>query len=411
MATATTGRLLEGLGDLNPDWMRLNVIGDVLVSRLAATNARAPFDTIAPMLSAALTAVRLDVDAEQLVRLRDRLCAMSLFENVDGVLRLSVSVFVAATKLEAVRFIQEHLRSGLRAAAEDPAAGGELLRGILHGYAEAADLWRLDPVEARWPVLKAAASLSARERAQLAAFLGEPDPGARTRLADSLSLMLENPIPRDWLAHQARHLVGRDIMIVTPEGLFNAAGGLGRVTQYHTSAMAKLAGEQARVWVFEPMYRFRPASGSNTELVPIDYAALARALGATIPERVRELTINVRGHDVTLEVHRSRLADGRVACLLGDPTEYFARVMYAYRRLASRRGRSSASGSPRAPWRRSPPRCASGVPPRRRSLPPPADLGARRADGPGARDQAAPRSDRRFRAVGGARVLHHPHRS
>jgi hypothetical protein len=116
-------------------------------------------------------------------------------------------------------------------------------------------------------VLKTAASLSARERAQLAAFLGEPDPEARTRLADSLSLMLENPIPRDWLAREAPHLVGRDIMLVTPEGLFNAAGGLGRVTQYHSSAMVKLAGEQARVWVFEAMYSFRPAPGPTTELV------------------------------------------------------------------------------------------------------------------------------------------------
>ncbi len=331
---AMTRRLLEGVGDLNPDWMRLNVIGDVLVTRLAAPGARAPFDELAPALSAALGAVRLDADADHLARLCDRLCAIGLFEKVDGGLfRLAVAPPIAATKLEAVPFIRQQLQAGLRGVVEDPQAGGVRLRELLRGYGDAADLWRLDPVEARWPVLKAAATLAPAERAQLASLLRDVERREQTRLTDSLSLMLENAIPKDWLAVEAPQLVGRDIMIVTPEGLFNAAGGLGRVTQYHTSGMARLVGELARVWVIEPMYRFRLASaGAAAELVPVDYAALARATGATLPQLVRRLSINVRGRDVAIEVHRSDLPDGRIACLLGDPTEYFARVLYAYRR-------------------------------------------------------------------------------
>ena len=327
-----TRRLLEGLGDLNPDWTRLNVIGDVLITRLAAPSSHASFESLAPVLSAALDAVRLGVDDQQLERLVDRLTSLGLFKKTDGALSLAVSPYVAATKLEAVRFIQEQLRSGLSAIAEDPAAGGALLRQLLRGYAEAAEIWRLDPVEARWPVLKAAATLTPPERAYLASFLRDLSGPEHTRLADSLSLMLENPLPADWLAREAPRLVGRDIMIVTPEGLFNAAGGLGRVTQYHTSGMVRLAGNLARVWVFEPMYHFRPAPGSDSELVPVDYAALAVAAGATEPKLVRTLTLNLRERDVPLEVYRSDLPDGRIACLLGDPSAYFARVLYAYRR-------------------------------------------------------------------------------
>lgn len=134
-----TRRLLEGLGDLNPDWTRLNVIGDVLITRLAAPSSHASFESLAPVLSAALDAVRLGVDDQQLERLVDRLTSLGLFKKTDGALSLAVSPYVAATKLEAVRFIQEQLRSGLSAIAEDPAAGGALLRQLLRGYAEAAE--------------------------------------------------------------------------------------------------------------------------------------------------------------------------------------------------------------------------------------------------------------------------------
>lgn len=327
------GRLLEGLGDLNPDWMRLNVIGGILLTRLAGTNSRASFELLAPALSAALSAVRLGVDPGHLVRLVDRISSMGVVEKENGVLRLSVTPSVAATKLEAVGFIQDQLRSGLRAIEEEPDAGGRLLREILRDYDEAANIWRLDPVEARWPVLKAVATLTPTERARLAAVLRAMDLAGQTSLADSLSLMLENPIPSDWLARHAPRLVGRDVMVVTPEGLFNAAGGLGRVTQYHTGAMAKLAGDLATVWVFEPMYKFHATPEREPDLELIDYDALSREMGATPPEHVGSLSINVRGRDVPVEVYRSRLPDGRVACLLADPTEYFARVIYAYGRF------------------------------------------------------------------------------
>jgi Starch synthase catalytic domain len=327
------GRLLEGVGDLNPDWMRLNVIGDVLVSRLAGTNTHAPIAALSPGLSAALAAVRLDVDAEHLTKLIGRLSAMGLFAQDEGQLRLSVPAPVAATKLEAVSFIRDHLRSGLGAAREDAQAGGARLAEILRSYGEAAEIWALDPVEARWPVLKAVATMLPRERAELAAFLRTVGSEPHSSLADSLSLMLENPIPADWLARHAPELVGRDVMLVTPEGLFNAAGGLGRVTQYHSGAMTRLAGTLATIWVFEPMYGFRAMPGKESHLERVDYAALARDMGAGPLEHVRSLSINVRGRDVPVEVHRSRLRDGRVACLLGDPTEYFARVIYAYGRF------------------------------------------------------------------------------
>jgi hypothetical protein len=328
-----SARLLEGVGDPNPDWMRLNVIGDVLVTRLAGINAHASLAALAPALSAALSSVRIGVDPEQVAKLVDRLSAMGLFEQENGILRLSVPPCVAATKVEAVGFIQDHLRSGLLAVGKEPGLGGAQLREILRGYGEAAELWRLDPVEARWPVLKAVASLTPKERAQLAAFLRVVDAPEQTRLTDTLSLMLEDTIPADWLSRQAPHLLGRDIMIITPEGLFNPAGGLGRVTQYHTSGMARLAGSLATVWVFEPMYSFRAVSERESDLERLDYGALSRELRAAPPERVRRLSIDVRGRDVPVDVYRSRLPDGRIACLLADPTEYFARVIYAYGRF------------------------------------------------------------------------------
>jgi hypothetical protein len=313
--------------------MRLNVIGDVLLARISGADQRASFATLAPALSAALSALRIGVDAEHLERLVGRLAAMGVVAQSEGLLRLAVTPYVAATKLEAVAFIQDHLRSGLRALAEEPSVGRALLAEILRGYGEAAELWRLDPVEPAWPVLKAVATLTPTERARLAEFLHPTDTSQQTTLEDRLALMLDSPIPSDWLARHAPRLVGRDIILVTPEGLFNAAGGLGRVTQYHTSAMVRLAGDLAAISVYEPMYSFHPAHGGESRLERIDYDDLSRHLGATPPQRVRAITINVRGRDVAVQVYRSRLPDGRVAYLLADPTEYFARAIYAYRRF------------------------------------------------------------------------------
>ncbi len=330
---APSRRLLEGVGDMNPDWMRLNVLGDAIAARLAGASVRVSLAELHPTLSAALEAVRLGVDAQQLSALVERLRLLGLVSIDAGSLRLAVPVAVFATKLEAVGFIGSQLRAGLRALAEEPRAGATFLREIIVGYAEAAELWKLDPIEARWPVLKAVAGLAPEERRQLAVFVDAVGPGARTRLEDSVGLMLENPIAADWLAREAPHLVGRDIFIVTPEGLFNAAGGLGRVTQYHTTAMARLAGNLATVSIVEPMYGFRMAARPHAELDRLDYQALAREAGATPPERVRELMLDIRGRPVPVQVYRSRLPDGRVALLLADPGEYHARVMYAYGRF------------------------------------------------------------------------------
>jgi len=330
---ATSRRLLEGVGDMNPDWMRLNVIGDAIAARLAGANVNVPLAELIPTLSAGLESVRLGVDAQQLTALVDRLRALGLVSIDGGALRLAVPIAVFATKLEAIGFIGSQLRAGLRAVAEEPRAGTAFLSEILASYAAATELWKLDPIEARWPALKAVARLRPDERAQLAAFVAAVGPGARSRLEDSIGLMLENPIPADWLVHEAPHLVGRDIFLVTPEGLFNAAGGLGRVTQYHTTAMARLAGNRATVSIIEPMYGFRAAARPHAEIDRLDYQALAREAGATPPERVRELMLDIRGRPVPMQVYRSRLQDGRVAVLLADPSEYYARVMYAYGRF------------------------------------------------------------------------------
>ena len=330
---AVSRRLLEGVGDMDPDWMRLNVLGDAIAARLAGANVNVPLAELTPTLAAALEAVRLGVDAHQLTALVERLRALGLVSIDGGALRLAVPIAVFATKLEAIGFIGTQLRAGLHAVTEEPRAGAAFLREILIGYAAAAELWKLDPIEARWPVLKAVARLLPDERAQLAAFVDAVGADARTRLEDSIGLMLENAIPADWLAHQAPHLVGRDVFMVTPEGLFNAAGGLGRVTQYHTTAMARLVGNLATVTIIEPMYGFRMAARPHAEIDRLDYHALAREAGATSPERVRELMLDIRGRSVPMQVYTSRLPDGRVAWLLSDPTEYYARVMYAYGRF------------------------------------------------------------------------------
>ena len=326
-------RLLEGVGDMNPDWMRLNVLGDAIAARCAGTDTRVSLAALIPTLAEALERVRLGVDAQQLLALVDRLRSMNLVALDDGWLRLAAPVAVFATKLEAVGSIRDHLRAGLCALVQEPRAGGAGLREILAGYSAAASLWPLDPVEARWPVLKAVASLAPGERAELSAYVRAIACGDRTHLEDSISLMLDNPVPSDWLAHQAPQLIGRDVFIVTPEGLFNAAGGLGRVTQYHTSAMARLVGDLATITIVEPMYGLRMASRPHAELDRIDYQVLAREQGATPPERVRELMLDIRGRPVPVQVYRSRLPDGRVACLLHDPSDYYARVMYAYGRF------------------------------------------------------------------------------
>src|SRR5450631_1994403 len=72
-SVTTSRRLLEGVGDMNPDWMRLNILGDAIAARLAGTGVRAPLAELTPTLSAALEAVRLGVDAQHLAALVERL--------------------------------------------------------------------------------------------------------------------------------------------------------------------------------------------------------------------------------------------------------------------------------------------------------------------------------------------------
>ena len=316
------GHFRDGEGDISPDWMRRYIVGDAMLSAMARHNWSVSFDQTSPILWKEFEDVRLSATRDELKGLVDQVVKEGLFERHGDQVSLAVDPRLAATKLNAVKFIKHDLSEAIK-------AGDDAVRSTLLAYAQAQSFFKLDPVESKWPVLLAVTTLPPDDQAKLKGLVRTDSKINSTPLGDAISLMLGNPIPKDWLKQHAPNLVGRQIFNVTAEGLFGVAGGLGRVMQYHTEAMQQLAQGKADIVVVEPMYSHKKANAAG-EQPRIDWKELAHAHNGETPKRMREVSIDVRGKEIKAELYSSTLTDGRIAWLVKDPQEFYAKALYAY---------------------------------------------------------------------------------
>jgi carbamoyltransferase len=128
-------------------------------------------------------------------------------------------------------------------------------RGLLKEFLENCETQTKDgdnwlyPIQARYPLLRAAALLTKREKSVLLKILIDPASSELQQLAvaDSIVLMLCDILPgktvnrifKEWIEKQAPYLKGRRIWQVAAE-IWYAGGGLGRVMQFHGVAMQEI---------------------------------------------------------------------------------------------------------------------------------------------------------------------------
>ncbi|MFA6610215.1 MAG: glycogen/starch synthase [Candidatus Omnitrophota bacterium] len=112
------------------------------------------------------------------------------------------------------------------------------------------------PVEGCYPILRAVNLLSKEEQSKLLTTLNlTKNRHLRDlQVVDSIMLMLEKDIPDDWAMRQVPHLKGRRVWQISSE-IWNPAGGLGRVMQFHGLSMHELLKAQGIPLIHvEPYY-------------------------------------------------------------------------------------------------------------------------------------------------------------
>ncbi|MFA5357200.1 MAG: glycogen/starch synthase, partial [Candidatus Omnitrophota bacterium] len=220
----------------------------------------------------------------------------------------------------------ERLRSLLKLLIEGKDWAG--LEKLILDYEHTSGYWHLYPVESRWPILKAAALLSKEDQAAFVKFLESKTRLLRLPLVDSLLLMFKKAVPADWLKRFAHNLAGRTIYTVAAEG-WHAAGGLGRVQQYHSSAMKGLVGEYAEVATIEPYYAYRLVNADGG-IEEINYRALPGEIQGLTDNPAYEFTVMVKGRPVEAQVFTGVNERGIKIYLIKDKANHSTRIIYGY---------------------------------------------------------------------------------
>ncbi|OGQ17648.1 MAG: hypothetical protein A2138_16145 [Deltaproteobacteria bacterium RBG_16_71_12] len=319
-------QLLDGVGEASAEWARASLVGSAAVRMLS----KDPTTTL----------MRLELGARKLLeqhglpgngvpKLLDRLVAVGVLTKTasgSAPYALAVSGEEAAFHLGDVAALRTSLAAALKDVSANAPQAQVRLQSLLLRCARASESWPRYPVEARWPFLKAVALLDKREQSLLCDVLAK-DPGLRHfPLVDTTLLMITGRPADNWVKQYAPRLAGSAVYTVGAEGWF-AAGGLGRVQQYHASAMKQLVGAKARIVTVEPYYQQSAQGGA------IDYAKLpAPVLGLKKTPNITMKNIMVNGQPVTAEAYQGTTADGVEAWLIKDPAGRNTKTCYGYDR-------------------------------------------------------------------------------
>ncbi|MBI3320908.1 MAG: glycogen/starch synthase, partial [Candidatus Omnitrophica bacterium] len=301
------------IGEFAPRWAQ----AQALMARVVTLSQRAPdgwaaLDDLLEQGDAATKAYGLPAPAQDLLALLNQLVERGVLAQQPGQYRLAVPIEVAAVAYEDVGHLFGQLHNALQAYQLARGGAVQRLRRLLRRYAAASEQWPQFPVESRWPVLKAVAWLDRPERELLADFLQSPAQALlRDRpLIDAILLMLRWRPQAGWLRQFAPHLVGRTLYTVASEGWY-AAGGLGRVQQYHAAAMKRLVGDEAEVATIEPYYAGVPYTQEDGVLpTPVRGLRL-----------VAEFTVMVRRREVPVEAWRGINDEGVIVYLIRERLE------------------------------------------------------------------------------------------
>jgi len=202
-------------------------------------------------------------------------------------------------------------------------------------------------VEAAWPILKAVSTLSQADRLTLTDFLAQKNNKELLEipLIDSMRFLLTNAAVKDWLKTFAPSLVDSAIYYISPE-TWLAAGGLGRVGQYHTIAAKILMEDNAQLVTIEPQYTHRVklsmnADGTSTETAEksVDYTKLPVPVNDLKPWKEFEVYVSKKGirTKVKVQINRGVNEHGMQVYLYQDLPEregedsHFTKVLYGYK--------------------------------------------------------------------------------
>ncbi|HLD30485.1 MAG TPA: alpha-amylase family glycosyl hydrolase, partial [bacterium] len=240
---------------------------------------------------------------------RDGRISGEVFIPTNGVLTLTpellIEDFESAVRQEDWTYYSENLGNYLdRIAHGDRRARKELL-SFLDNTGEIILREMSDfPVEANYPVLKAAALLNKKQRRILTDLLTKNAGKFKSQIADAILLMYEI-YPEDWLELNAGELKGRKIYSVSPENLL-VAGGLAYVQQVHERFMIDLGIDVVSI---EPWYYTKMGEKGPED---IDYAA---QYGLEDLKVIGETFVDV-GSDKNIKVQfwsaKKRLESGKI---------------------------------------------------------------------------------------------------
>ncbi|HBO97945.1 MAG TPA: hypothetical protein DD648_08070, partial [Candidatus Omnitrophica bacterium] len=190
----------------------------------------------------------------------------------------------------------------LQAVRKGESGAGDNLVEFLDGVGRILDEEMADfPVEARYPILKAAALLNKPDRQILLGVIQENRGKFQSDLADAISMMFDL-VPAGWLEKRAHQMRGRVIYTVSPENLL-LAGGLGYVMQVHEKFMHELG---ARVVSIEPMYKYR--KDMHGVLQPLDYVT---DFGIKDKREIGTDSIDVGGYVTGVRYWKGKLSNGK----------------------------------------------------------------------------------------------------
>ena len=153
----------------------------------------------------------------------------------------------------------------LRACWPSGALDRTLMLQFLEKYTAQVDSEsKLYPVEAPWPILKAFALLTKKQKKQMVTALRKEFEGKPMTLLVEGLLLVNNVYSTDWAKLRTPHLLKRQIYLVAAE-IHHWAGGLGPVMKFLGKMMKELGLPVAYI---APWYQNMRANG---ETVPLDY--------------------------------------------------------------------------------------------------------------------------------------------
>jgi hypothetical protein len=316
------GQLLEGVGEPTPDWQRLNIVAAAIAGVMSKQPEKATALRLYHLAHEALAAHGFEsTDMPSLV---ERLLSAGIVSrNHDGLYVLALSREEAAFKTGDVGYFETALHQAIEAVDKQAPQALVRLNALLGRCARASESWPTYPVESRWPFLKAVALLDRNDQATLCRALADDPQLRHFPLIDSALLMLEKQPPEGWVQSYAPHLAGSCVYTVAAEGWF-AAGGLGRVQQYHAAAMKKLVGAHGRIATIEPYYRQSPGHR------PIDYRSLPTPVQDLADTPIEDFSVSVAGRQVQAQVFKGTNEHGVEVYLIRDTENCFTQTCYGY---------------------------------------------------------------------------------